>query len=216
MSEDTFKKLRDEMVYNQIKARSVQSKEVIEAFKTVPRHEFVPKEYAKYAYHDHPLDIGHNQTISQPYIVAYMVEALQLSKSDRVLEIGTGSGYQTAILSLLASEVVTIERINDLQTSAMAKLNELNYKNIIYRHGDGSKGALKDGPFDAIVVSAAAKKVPEALIDQLKEDGRLVIPIGGYFYQELTLLTKKEGKIKETPLGGCRFVPLISKEEFEY
>ncbi len=209
-----FEKLRKEMVENQIVARGIRDRRVIEAMLKVPRHLFVPEDMRAYAYEDHPLPIGNNQTISQPYIVAYMTEELQLTGEEKVLEIGTGSGYQTAILAELAKEVYTIERIPELSLRAQEILKRLGYKNIHFKIGDGTKGWEEFAPYQAIIVTAAAKSVPEAYIEQLDVGGRLVIPVeenGGIFSaQELKKIVKNsDGSLSEYSLGGCRFVPLI-------
>ncbi len=210
---DDFQLKRKHMVETQIIARGIRDKNVIDAMLRVERHRFVSKNLVSEAYEDYPLPIGENQTISQPYIVALMSEALELKRDDKVLEIGTGCGYQTAILAEIAKEVYTVERIELLSVKARKTLEMLGYKNIHFKIGNGTHGWEECAPFDAIIVTAAAKKVYDAYIEQLSPNGRLVIPVdeGGLFgYQKLKKIIKNEnGEIKEYSLGGCRFVPLI-------
>ncbi len=210
-----FESARRIMVQQQIAARGIKDKRVLSAMLKVPRHLFVPEELRHQAYEDHPLPIGENQTISQPYIVALMTEALRLNGDEKVLEIGTGSGYQTAILAELAKEVYTVERIASLSERAREILNSLGYKNIHFKVGDGTKGWEEFAPYQAIIVTAAAKFIPEAYIKQLDTYGRLVIPVeeGGIFsFQDLKKIVKNpDGSISEYSLGGCRFVPLIGE-----
>ncbi len=183
---------------------------VLDAIATVPREEFVPPEYHRWSHSDEPLPIGEGQTISQPYVVALMTQALQVQASNRVLEIGTGSGYQTAILAELAAEVYSIERIEWLSRIAGERLAALGYRNIHLRVGDGYGGWPEYAPYDRIIVTAAAKEVPPQLIEQLTKDGRMVIPTGGaYMVQTLYLITKTRKKIHKRSLGGVRFVPLV-------
>ncbi len=202
---------RKRMIQYQLIPRGIKDSNVLDAFLRVPRDAFVPKSYANFAYQDYPLQIGEDQTISQPYIVALMTEALDLQASDTVLEIGTGSGYQTAILSLLCAHVYTVERIESLQTNAKQILNELGYTNITHKLGDGSKGFSQHAPYDKIIVTAAAKKIPQALLDQLNDPGLLVIPVGGWLMQSLMLIKKAKGQVTKESLCGCRFVPLIEE-----
>jgi protein-L-isoaspartate(D-aspartate) O-methyltransferase len=176
----------------------------------VPRHEFVPDNFRKDAYEDHPLPIGVGQTISQPYIVAAMLQHLALHAADRVLEIGTGSGYVTALLSLLCAEVYSVERHAELAVSAETTLRRLGYLNIKIKLGDGSLGWAEEGPFDAILVSAAAPVVPPALFDQLREGGRMMLPVGASASQDLQLIVKVSGQPAVKLLEGCRFVPLVA------
>ncbi len=205
-----YTRLRDKMVQDQIVARGIQDPGVIRAMKTVPRHCFVSLNYRAFAYGDYPLSIGNGQTISQPYIVAYMSEALELAPSDKVLEIGTGSGYQTAILAELAKEVYTIEIIADLGKHAQEQLRELGYKNIQARIGDGYKGWPEAAPFDAIIVTCAPEEIPKILLDQLKDGGRMVIPLGNQESgQQLFKITKKDGKVIRHPEMNVRFVPMV-------
>ncbi len=203
-----FIQLREKMVAEQIEARVVKDKRVLIAMRKVERHRFVPQKYQGLAYNDFPLPIGGDQTISQPYIVALMTELLRLSGDERVLEIGTGSGYQAAILAELAKEVYTIEILEPLAKSAETRLKDLGYKNIKVKCGDGYLGWEEFAPFDGIIVTCAPPYVPEPLIEQLAEGGRMVIPVGEY-YQELKLLTKKKGKIQEQSIIPVRFVPMI-------
>lgn len=197
------------MVEAQIKARGVKDEKVLEAMRKVPRHLFVSKAMKPYAYNDEPLPIGEGQTISQPYIVAYMTEMLQLQGDERVLEVGTGSGYQAAILAELVKEVYTVEIIKTLSLRAQEVLNELGYKNIYFKVGDGTFGWKERVPYDAIIVTAAPDKVPEALQKQLNISGRMIIPVGVTF-QELVLVTREKKKYKKKKLLPVRFVPLIS------
>lgn len=207
--EKNYAAMREKMVRGQIAARQVADQNVLQAFLKVPRHLFVDPANRHLAYMDHPLPIGEEQTISQPYIVALMVEALGLEKEDRVLEIGTGSGYQTAILAELAGEVYTIERIASLQDGAAKVLHELGYTGIYFRTGDGNEGWPDRAPFDGIVVSAAAREIPEKLMDQLAPEGRMVIPSGAGWVQDLLLITRGKSGFNRQSLGACRFVPLI-------
>ncbi len=204
--------LRQRMVEEQIKRRGVRDSRVLKAMLKVPRHLFVPESHLPYAYDDSPLPIGHGQTISQPYIVAYMTEVLKLKGNERVLEIGTGSGYQTAILAELVREVYTVELIPDLLIRAMETLNSLGYTNIFYRIGDGHEGWPEQAPFDACLVTAAPEKIPEKLPAQLKPGGRMIIPVGSWF-QELILIEKHENRFVKKTLLPVRFVPLIRRED---
>jgi protein-L-isoaspartate(D-aspartate) O-methyltransferase len=206
---DDFKTLRERMVNEQIIARGVKDKLVIDAMLTVPRHLFVPKSSQTIAYIDSPLPIGKGQTISQPYIVAFMTELLELKGNEKVLEVGTGSGYQAAILGEIVKKVYTIEIICELAQTAEKRLKELGYKNIQVRCGDGYIGWEEYAPFDRIIVTAAPDHIPQPLIKQLKNNGRMVIPVGA-FWQELILITKdKNGKIKKSSTIPVRFVPLV-------
>jgi protein-L-isoaspartate(D-aspartate) O-methyltransferase len=202
------------MVESQLRNRGIRDERVLSAMLQVPRHEFVPAEYQDKAYADHPIPIAENQTISQPFIIALSLEALALNGSERVLEVGTGSGYQTALLAVLAREVFSIERRPVLAQSAEALLNRLGYANVTIVVGDGSNGVPQFAPFDAIVVSAAAPQVPRSLFDQLAENGRMVIPVGPPQAQELQLVRKQNGEIRVRVLEGCRFVPLIGAEGY--
>lgn len=204
------------MVENQIKRRGIYSEELLAAFIKVERHLFVPEDLQHLAYEDSPLKIGGGQTISQPYIVALMLELLELKKSDRVLEIGTGSGYQTALLAELAEAVFTVERIETLLLRAKKLLTELGYRNVNYLIGDGTQGWKGGEPqcdkFDKIIVSAAAPEIPESLIQQLGENGIMVIPAGSQFSQDLIVIKRSNDELITSNHGGCTFVPLIGKE----
>jgi len=203
-----FAAQRQRMVQQQLVARSIKDERVLAAMAKVPREEFVPADSRAATYEDGPLPIGYDQTISQPYIVAFMTEQLRLSPTDRVLEIGTGSGYQAAILAELAGEVYTIEIVAPLAQSAEAALQRLGYKNVHVKVGDGYKGWPENAPFDAIIVTCAPDKVPQLLTDQLKESGRMIIPVGDRFAQQLYLLEKKNGQLKESVTLPVRFVPM--------
>ncbi len=196
------------MVETQIAHRGISDQKVLDAIYKVKRHLFVPERLKKLAYEDHPLPIGYGQTISQPYIVAYMTEVANLKKGDRVLEIGTGSGYQAAVLAEIVKEVYTIEIIKPLADTARQRLKDLGYKNIYVKHGDGYLGWPEFMPYDAIIVTAAPNEVPEKLVEQLKVGGRMVVPIGS-FYQELYLITKTEEGIRKQTLLPVRFVPMV-------
>src|SRR6266481_6116558 len=202
---------RQRMVQQQLMARGVHEERVLAAMAKVPREEFVPADSRAATYEDGPLPIGNGQTISQPYIVAFMTEQLRLSPTDRVLEIGTGSGYQAAILAELAREVYTIEIVAPLAQSAEAALQRLGYKNVHVKVGDGYKGWPENAPFDAIIVTCAPDRVPRPLTDQLKEGGRMIIPVGDRFAQQLYLLEKKNGQLKESAVLPVRFVPMAGE-----
>ncbi|MGD2157945.1 MAG: protein-L-isoaspartate(D-aspartate) O-methyltransferase [Anaerolineales bacterium] len=207
-TDDPFLSARERMVQNQIEVRGITDEDVLNVMRITPRHEFVLDRFVNQAYADHALPIEHGQTISQPYIVALMTEVLQVDSGDTVLEIGTGSGYQAAILSELVEEVYTIEIIPELFSSAEARLNELGYENISVRNADGYYGWDEKAPFDAIIVTAAPDHLPQPLIDQLADGGRLVIPIGPIgAVQTLWLFEKQSGELEATNLGGVRFVP---------
>jgi len=197
------------MVRTQLAERGIRDLRVLDAMRSVPRHEFVPESFRQDAYEDHPLPIGEGQTISQPYIVAAMLEYLALQATDRVLEVGTGSGYVTALLSLLSAEVYSVERHAPLAASAEATLQRLEYRNVKIKVGDGSQGWAEYAPFDAILVSAATPDMPSALFDQLREGGRMMVPIGPSSCQELQLIRKVNGRPEVKILEGCRFVPLV-------
>jgi protein-L-isoaspartate(D-aspartate) O-methyltransferase len=210
---DHFRAQRERMVRTQLADRGIRNVRVLDAMRRVPRHEFVPATLRQEAYEDHPLPIGEGQTISQPYIVAAMLEHLGLQASDhaaqRLLEIGTGSGYVTALLSLLCAEVYSVERHAQLAISAESTLHRLGYRNVNIRVGDGSQGWPEYAPFDAILVSAATPEMPPALFSQLREGGRMVVPVGPASSQELHLISKVGGQPEVTVLEGCRFVPLV-------
>uniref|UniRef100_A0A7C4TE43 Protein-L-isoaspartate O-methyltransferase n=1 Tax=candidate division WOR-3 bacterium TaxID=2052148 RepID=A0A7C4TE43_UNCW3 len=203
------------MVAEQIVARGVKDKRVIDAMRRVPRHLFVDKTYYHQAYGDYPLPIGSGQTISQPYMVAIMTELLELKGNETVLEIGTGSGYQTAILALLCERVFTVERISNLSLRARKILSELGFNNINFLVGDGSLGWSDFAPYNGIIVTAGAPDIPGPLIDQLAEKGRLVIPIGSEYFQTLNVIKKQKGSILRKELFECTFVPLLGKEGWE-
>ncbi len=214
---DNFEQARNKMVDQQIIARGIKDERVIKAMRKVERHKFVPSNYAHIAYDDHPLPIGYEQTISQPYIVAFMTEALQLKKTDRVLEIGTGSGYQAAILAEICDSVYTIEIIEELAIQADLTLKQLGYKNIFVRHGDGYLGWPEKAPFDAIIVTCSPTKIPEPLKDQLKEGGRMIIPVGQYMYnQELVIVKKVDGQLMQKAILPVRFVPMVNPQNKLY
>ena len=208
----TLQRLR--MVEEQLVGRGITEQRVLDVMRKVPRHAFVPPEEKGEAYGDHPVPIGEGQTISQPYIVAAMLEVLALEPNYRVLEVGTGSGYQTALLAELTAHVYTIERHAVLSESARKRLEELGYANVTTLVGDGSQGLPTMAPFDAIVVSAAAPQIPQALFQQLAEGGRMIIPVGSAYSQELQLVRKVNGIPAITRLEGCRFVPLVGIEGF--
>jgi len=206
-----FGRQREEMVRKQIEARGITDPRVLAAMRKVPRHLFVSEALWDQAYGDYPLPIGDQQTISQPYIVAEMTQALQLTEDDRVLEIGTGSGYQAAILAEIAYRVYTVERIHSLYIAARRLFDRLHYHNIIMRYSDGSAGWDAETPFDAIIVTAGAPEIPQSLVSQLGPGGRLVIPVGDQHTQELVRIYRDEHGIQRTSLGGCRFVKLIGE-----
>ena len=207
---DRFVAERQQMVEAQLRRRGIRDQRLLSAMASVPRHEFVEARYRSQAYEDHPLPIDAGQTISQPYIVALMLELLQLDSKSKVLEIGTGSGYQAAVLSKLAGQVYTVERHPELARQAADTLSRLGLGNVSVVTGDGSRGLAEHAPFDAIVVSAAAAQIPPALFEQLREGGRMIIPVGLPEAQELQLVRKQAGKAVISLGEGCRFVPLIS------
>ncbi len=208
---DPFAIERERMVRWQLEARGIRDPRVLDAMRRVPRHQFVRPEDERRAYEDRPLVIGAGQTISQPYIVAAMTAALGPKPGDRVLEVGTGSGYQAAVLSVLAGEVVTIERVPDLADRARATLERLGYANVRVLTGDGSGGWPEGQPYDGILVTAAAPRVPDVLVAQLAEGGRLVIPVGSREFQELVLVEKIGHRVREHRREGCIFVPLVGR-----
>ena len=208
--EETFAKMRQQMVERTIRARGVSYPEVLRAMETVPRHHFVLPRYLGQAYADHPLPIGYGQTISQPYIVALMTELLRLESDERVLEIGTGSAYQAAVLAELVNEVYSIEIVPELADSAAQRLKALGYDNVRTKQGDGYYGWEQYAPFDAIIVTCAPDHVPQPLVNQLAEGGRLVVPVGPPGgYQTLWQYVREEDGLKAYNLGGVRFVPLL-------
>lgn len=203
--------LRRAMVEEQIRRRGISTSRVLDAFLAVPRHEFVPHALTALAYSDGPLSIGEGQTISQPFMVAAMTDALELAGHERVLEIGTGSGYQAALLSRLAREVHSIERNTALADAARERLARLGYANVTVHEGDGTLGLPELAPFEAIVVTAASPAIPPPLVEQLADGGRLVIPVGDAQQQECLLVRKSEGRVSQTLLHYCRFVPLVGR-----
>jgi protein-L-isoaspartate(D-aspartate) O-methyltransferase len=211
---DKYIAARNDMVKYQISDRGITNSDILKAMRKVPRHLFVPPEYQKEAYGDFPLPIGYGQTISQPYIVAYMTEAVRPNKKKKALEIGTGSGYQAAVLAEIVDTVYTIEIIPELAAESGVRIKNLGYKNIIVKAGDGYHGWVEHAPFDIIIVTAAADQVPGPLINQLAENGRLVIPVGqSGSLQNLILLVKKNGKIEKKNLVPVRFVPFRRSKE---
>ena len=211
---DGYAAERQIMVAAQLRGRGILDQRVLDAMARVPRHEFVAEEYREQAYEDHPIPIGEGQTVSQPYIVAVTLDALSLQPSFKVLEIGTGSGYQTALLAELCREVYSVERHAPLARDAEATLARLGYNNVSVIVGDGSQGLPAMAPFDAIVVSAAAPQIPTPLFEQLHEGGRMVIPVGPPQAQELQLVRKQDGRLMLHSLDGCRFVPLIGGQGY--
>lgn len=206
-----YTRLREEMVRRQIEARGINDPKVLESMRNVPRHLFVNEALRDQAYGDYPLPIGEQQTISQPYMVAEMTQSLQVSKDDRVLEIGTGSGYQAAILAEIVFRVYTIERIHTLFSRARKLFDSLSYHNIVMRYSDGTLGWKEESPFDAIIVTAGAPDIPYPLVSQLAPGGRMIIPVGNQHSQELVKLYKDEKGIRRTDMGGCRFVKLVGE-----
>mgnify|MGYP001089483582 FL=1 len=211
---DRYEKQRKKMVDAQIRSRGIRDARVLRAMEKIPRHLFVDEGLIDQAYNDSPLPIGEKQTISQPYIVALMTEALELGGREKVLELGTGSGYQAAILAELADRVFTIERIASLAQKARRLLESLNYYNVVIRVGDGTYGWREESPFDAILVTAGSPSIPRMLVEQLAVGGRLVIPVGGRYTQnliKLTRLSENPDDVRQEDLGGCRFVSLIGE-----
>lgn len=207
---------RESMVKNQIERRGITDSRILTAMRKVERHLFVPAMQRRDAYGDHPLPIGHGQTISQPYIVAFMTDVLDVKRDTKVLEIGTGSGYQAAILGEMCDSVFTIEIVEPLGERAKSLLNSLGYKNVFVSIGDGYKGWPEYAPFDAIIVTCSPSHVPQPLVDQLAEGGRMIIPVGRTFNQELVLLIKRKGKLKQQAVLPVRFVPMVDEENKEY
>ncbi|MCK5306153.1 MAG: protein-L-isoaspartate(D-aspartate) O-methyltransferase [Candidatus Omnitrophica bacterium] len=208
---NNFNVLRTKMVEQQLISRGIRDKRTLDIFRKVPRELFVDDKYLDNSYEDHPLPIGNGQTISQPYIVALMTESLLLSPADKVLEIGTGSGYQTAILAMMCREVYSIERFPELAKKAQKVLGDLEIKNVTVKIADGSIGWEEQAPFDAILAGASAPKVPEPLLEQLNENGRLVIPVGSMYSQTLLKLVKKGGVVERKEICGCVFVPMVGE-----
>ena len=214
MKVEDFSSQRELMLNTQLRARGIRDERVLAAMARVPRHEFVSEEFRSQAYGDHPVPIGQGQTLSQPYIVALMLEALALDGSERVLEIGTGSGYQSALLAELAREVFSVERLAGLARSAKDTLDRLGYHSITIVVGDGSQGLPQQAPFEAIIVAAAAPRIPPALLTQLCEGGRMIAPVGPGYAQNLQFVRKQSGQALVVNLEKCRFVPLISDQDF--
>ena len=207
--------LRRRMVEEQIRRRGIRDERVLSVMEEVPRHLFIPKEVRQLAYADEPLPIGEGQTISQPYIVAEMTAALRLSGTEKVLEVGTGSGYQTAILARLCRELVTIERLATLSAEARARLSTMGAGNVTFVVGDGSLGSPEHAPFDRILSAAASPSVPVPWISQLSEGGIIILPVGGRYEQELIRVTRAGDRTVSEDLGGCRFVPLVGMHGFD-
>jgi protein-L-isoaspartate(D-aspartate) O-methyltransferase len=214
-ADELFLSQRVSMVESQLRQRGIHDERVLAAMKKVPRHEFVSAQKLSEAYADHPVVIPEQQTTSQPYIIAAMLQAAQIRPEDRALEVGAGSGYQTALLAELACQVFAVERYDSLSQAARSALERLGYRNVAVRTGDGSLGWPQVAPFDAIIVSAAAPRVPPALVSQLASAGRMVIPVGESEHQQLQLVRRQQdGTINVTVLEGCRFVPLIGEQGF--
>ena len=216
MGEDRHFQEREQMVRKQLRQRGISDEQVLKAFREVKRHLFVPDNYQDLAYSDQPLPIGYDQTISQPYIVAFMTEALDLKETDKVLEVGTGSGYQAAILAEICREVYTIEIIGALGASARQLLNDLGYTNVHVRIGDGYEGWAEHAPYDAIIVTCSPTHVPQPLKEQLAEGGCMIIPVGKKYAQELVRLRKKEGELVEESVLPVRFVPMVDDDGKRY
>ena len=204
-----YRLARERMVKNQLLPRGIKDKRVLNAMEKILRHLFMEDALIGEAYSDHPLPIGYKQTISQPYIVALMTQELELTGKEKTLEIGTGSGYQTAILAELSEKVYTIERIRPLMEKARTLLNDLGYTNILFKSFDGTLGWKEFSPFDAIIITAGAPQIPEPLLEQLADGGRMIVPIGDKYSQELIKITKDKESYVRKSLGGCRFVDLI-------
>ncbi len=210
-----FQRQREDMVHRQIEARGITDARVLAAMRKVPRHLFVSEALMDQAYGDYPLPIGEQQTISQPFIVAEMTQALNLGPDDRVLEIGTGSGYQASVLAEIAYRVYTIERIHALLVSARRIFDRLRYHNIVTRYADGTIGWADQAPFDAIVITAGAPKIPETLVGQLVIGGRMILPVGNQYSQDLVRIDRTATGFQQTSLGGCRFVKLIGENGWQ-
>lgn len=215
-SKDEYEHERRKMVETQIVARGIKDENVLNAMIAIPRHLFVPAEYIHESYADHPLPIGEGQTISQPYIVAYMTAVLELDKYDRVLEVGTGSGYQAAVLAEICDSVFTVEIFESLGKQAKKILKSLDYDNVVVHIGDGYQGWPEKSPFDAIIVTCSPSHIPQPLINQLAEEGRLIIPVGKDYSQELVLMEKKKGKLIRKEVLPVRFVPMINENGSNY
>jgi protein-L-isoaspartate(D-aspartate) O-methyltransferase len=215
MAFDPYQQARLRMVDEQLRGRGIRDERVLAAMSRVPRHEFVSREFQDKAYGDYPVPVPARQTVSQPYIVAAMIESLRLQGQEKVLEIGTGTGYQAAVLAELAHVVYTIERKETLARIARQNLERLRYGNVQVVYGDGTLGLPQHAPFDAIIVAAAAPQVPPALVEQLAPDGRMILPVGTRESQALQLIHKSGEEVLATTLEGCRFVPLLGEEGFE-
>ena len=210
--ENDLSDMRRRMVIDQLSGRDIKDRKILDVFERVPRHKFIDKKFCKDAYADYPLPIDSGQTISQPYMVALMVQLLDIKDTDKVLEVGTGSGYETAILAELAKEVFSVERFKNLTENSGSVLKEMGYANIRLKTGDGTIGWSEFEPFDKIVVTAAGETVPGMLMEQLNSPGKLVVPVGSKFSQTLLLLEKTaKGDVVEKSICGCTFVPLIGK-----
>ncbi len=207
-----YERRREKMVEQQIEMRGITDSDVLAAMRRVPRHLFVSDALKDQAYGDFPLPIGEQQTISQPFIVAEMTQALEIGRDDRVLEIGTGSGYQAAVLAEIAYRVYTIERIRSLYVQTRGLLDKLKYHNVIMRCSDGTMGWKDESPFDAIIVTAGSPRIPEPLVEQMAEGGRMVVPVGDQHAQDLIKITRDSEGTHQTSLGGCRFVKLVGKQ----
>jgi len=213
---DPFLEQRKKMVAVQLRRRGIHDERVLSAMERVPRHEFVGPQFRSRAYEDDPAPIGEGQTVSQPYIVAYMLQALDIAPEHRVLEIGTGTGYQAALLAELAHEVFTVERHRILADAARENLTRLGYRNVTVIYADGTQGWPEAAPYDRMIVAAAAPRVPPPLFEQLAERGNLIVPVGSTDLQELMLVEKRDGQPVGSRLEGCRFVPLIGAEGFAH
>ncbi len=213
-TEESLDRDRLRMISEQLVPRGIRDERLLAVMREIPRHRFVPFALVAQAYADAPLPIGEGQTISQPYIVAEMTQLLRLTGEEKVLEIGTGSGYQTAILCRLARDVVTIERVPSLLVKARAVLAELGVENVVFRVGDGTVGSPDDAPFDRVIVTAAAPDIPPPLFEQLAEGGIMVIPVGTRWEQDMCVATKVSGELRKEWTGGCRFVPLLGQWGF--
>ncbi len=214
--ENNYSRERYKMIETQLEARGITDNRILNAFRKVPRHAFVLPEYQRYAYSDQPMPIEEGQTISQPFIVAYMTDVLQLKRSDRVLEIGTGSGYQAAILSQLCDSVFTVELFESLGNKAHTLFEKLHYRNIVSKIGDGYLGWEEKAPFDAIIVTCAPSHIPKPLQDQLADGGRMIIPVGEGKVQHLVLLQKQNDKIRQKSVLPVRFVPMLDEDKGRY
>jgi len=215
-SAQDYAEKREQMVNTQIIERGIRDIDVIDALRSVERHRFVPSSYRNKAYSDNPLPIGHEQTISQPYIVALMTELLDIEQGDKILEIGTGSGYQAAVLSEITPYVYSIEIVTPLAKEAQQTLRENGYQSIHLKTGDGYKGWKEHAPFDGIIVTCSPSDIPQPLKDQLAEGGRMVIPVGGAYIQKLVLLEKQKGTIRRKHVSNVRFVPMVDDKGKRY